>query len=542
MDTPNTIGEHHDSHHMYSREEKASSLLKTDCEKHQRWECRHGLSRSTSTRISSWKRFQAWKHVSAIFWKSHQNDELRATSSEKKVHFHPNADGEKYIRKFDDPVKNFKPQSEEEHEFHNQVLYVQELLNILSIFKISRSMLRLGANLRATVCGLHLGIQRITKTSEGWRWIKAFQGRKIWYNPYKDTWKRWSIAKTHTTCKFCSFRTQFDGQELLTLMSDPAKLVKMKVHPTIGQHNQRTYGTNIDVSKIKLGRPRSAFHLARTTKCFYLSSKFKNIWTRKIRHQRRRTIDWTRPLHKPRMVMYSQSYCTDHDCIHCFQSLTSSRRKFGISSKLQWRDYFVDNMPANALHWVVTCAREVLLERKRHDFNQTRGDSWRQKLTCAYQTNLKNLILWTRHKQKFFSFPAWWSLKVSKHINDDQRVDRELCTEECRKRRLLPSITSRFWTHALQHGNLERHEVLKDRRSRAMPNMPHTSKTRRDILYMWEYVTRHCRGGQEADRATNQHVTHHVRPGIHKLAWKSAQQGSTLCKLCRITKTQESNR
>ena len=44
------------------------------------------------------------------------------SSSEKKVHLHPNTDGEKYIRKFDDPAKKFKPQSEEEHEFYNQVL------------------------------------------------------------------------------------------------------------------------------------------------------------------------------------------------------------------------------------------------------------------------------------------------------------------------------------------------------------------------------------------------------------------------------------
>ena len=43
-------------------------------------------------------------------------------SSEPKVHLHPNTDAEKYIRKFDDAAKNFKPQSDEEHEFNNQVL------------------------------------------------------------------------------------------------------------------------------------------------------------------------------------------------------------------------------------------------------------------------------------------------------------------------------------------------------------------------------------------------------------------------------------
>ena len=38
-------------------------------------------------------------------------------SSGKKVHFHSNTHGEQYIKKFDDPAKNFKPQSEEEHSF-----------------------------------------------------------------------------------------------------------------------------------------------------------------------------------------------------------------------------------------------------------------------------------------------------------------------------------------------------------------------------------------------------------------------------------------
>ena len=37
-------------------------------------------------------------------------------SIEKKVHLHPKTHGEKYIRKFDDPVRKFEPQNEEEHE------------------------------------------------------------------------------------------------------------------------------------------------------------------------------------------------------------------------------------------------------------------------------------------------------------------------------------------------------------------------------------------------------------------------------------------
>ena len=42
-----------------------------------RQECWHGLSRSTSTRIPSWRRLQAWRPVSARFWKSHQGDASR---------------------------------------------------------------------------------------------------------------------------------------------------------------------------------------------------------------------------------------------------------------------------------------------------------------------------------------------------------------------------------------------------------------------------------------------------------------------------------
>ena len=38
---------------------------------------------------------------------------------------------------------------------------------------------------------------------------------------------------------------------------------------------------------------------------------------------------------EPRMVLYKQSNRPDHDCIKKLHSLTSSRRRFAISSKLQ---------------------------------------------------------------------------------------------------------------------------------------------------------------------------------------------------------------
>ena len=57
-------------------------------------------------------------------------------SSETKVHLHPNADGEKYIKKFDDMAKKFKPLSEEEHDFYKQKLHIlnstSKLFNFLT--------------------------------------------------------------------------------------------------------------------------------------------------------------------------------------------------------------------------------------------------------------------------------------------------------------------------------------------------------------------------------------------------------------------------
>ena len=43
-----------------------------------------------------------------------------SNTGERKLHLQTTTDGEKYIKKFDDPAKNFNPQSEEEHESYNQ--------------------------------------------------------------------------------------------------------------------------------------------------------------------------------------------------------------------------------------------------------------------------------------------------------------------------------------------------------------------------------------------------------------------------------------
>ena len=87
--------------------------------------------------------------------------------------------------------------------------------------------------------------------------------------------------------------------------------------------------------------------------------------------------------------------------------------------------------------------------------------------------------------------------------------------------------------HALRHSNLERHEVLKieDR------VQCHIAKFRRDILYSWKHSSWHEAGG-----ATDQQSIHHVRPWSSQISFGEYSKGSTLWKLCCITKPQESKR
>ena len=72
------------------RDTNSSSLLSNDCENIQ--ECRHGLPRSASTRVQSWRRLQAWRPVSGWFSKNHHNGDwiikLRATGSGWSIKLH----------------------------------------------------------------------------------------------------------------------------------------------------------------------------------------------------------------------------------------------------------------------------------------------------------------------------------------------------------------------------------------------------------------------------------------------------------------------
>ena len=93
-------------------------------------------------------------------------------SGGKRVHLHPSTDGEKYITKFDGSAKNFKPQSDEEHTFHSQVLNSicanvgQDPTNIQNRpLNVSIS----SHFTRDCLWGLHLGLHKITKASQDWR-------------------------------------------------------------------------------------------------------------------------------------------------------------------------------------------------------------------------------------------------------------------------------------------------------------------------------------------------------------------------------------
>ena len=170
MDTTDTVGEHHESHHMYSkqfvsffcscesfifgqeqicgiifryigqREAKASPLLRTACERERETSDKNadmdchavpppdfqagGDSKRDILPLSAWKSqpndaTSSSRQLEAAGLSSSRR--LVATedlSNEKKVHLHPDTDGEKYIRKFDDLAKKFEPQNEEEEEEH----------------------------------------------------------------------------------------------------------------------------------------------------------------------------------------------------------------------------------------------------------------------------------------------------------------------------------------------------------------------------------------------------------------------------------------
>ena len=104
---------------------------------------------------------------------------------------------------------------------------VPDLVNILPISRISSSTLGSGANSRATAYWLHLGLQRITMTSKGWRRIKFFQAHKIWESVQRQVKiliGRKDAYNMQTLPDWNRFRWS-----RITLHGDPAaKLIRMK--------------------------------------------------------------------------------------------------------------------------------------------------------------------------------------------------------------------------------------------------------------------------------------------------------------------------
>ena len=161
-------------HRLWAR--KAGSLRSNDSEKNSRQECRHGQSRSTSTRIQSWRRLKredlcvqdSQRFTMTIGLSSSRQLEAAETSSSRrpvatedssntdgrKVHLKSNTDGANYLRKFDDPAKNLSRRVRRSTNFTITywTVFVQHLVHIPPISKISRSTLRSRANSRATDC------------------------------------------------------------------------------------------------------------------------------------------------------------------------------------------------------------------------------------------------------------------------------------------------------------------------------------------------------------------------------------------------------
>ena len=181
-------------------------------------------------------------------------------SSEKKVHLHPNDDG-RNTSGSSGILHTISSWRSTNFTIKYWTVHVQELVNIPPIFKISRSTLRFGANLQATAYELHLGLQRITKTSKDLiqsvqRQVKTLIDRKDAHNQQilNQNWSGWKF-----TCQilFCVLES------------------RIQIHPIIGQQN---------------GSPRSAIHLAPTYSCFDHSNQ--EAFSRKPERANFRIFGW----------------------------------------------------------------------------------------------------------------------------------------------------------------------------------------------------------------------------------------------------------
>ena len=177
---------------------------------------------------------------------------------------------------------------------------VQDVVNILPIFLMSRSTLRCGVNLRTTAYGLHLGLQRIGKTSKWWRWIKASQGCKIWYRPTGENTARTqrriqradiaglehiSMVKNYAD-EWSSSKFDQDESSLVSQILHCALESRIKIHSRIGQCFRRTYGPNMDLSTHSIWHHEKCTSFGTCCEVILLMTSrgmFRNTWTGKLR-------------------------------------------------------------------------------------------------------------------------------------------------------------------------------------------------------------------------------------------------------------------
>ena len=156
------------------------------------------------------------------------------------------------------------------------------------------------------------------------------------------------------------------------------------------------------------------------------------------------------------MALYKHSNRPDHDCIYHFNLRLAQIALLVFHQRGSEAIIFYDTMSASALHKV------SLLQAK----------------SCSRLGKT--------------------SLKFSKQINSDCRLDQKSCEAGDRKRRILSCLTCASEIHAAQTGNLERHEVLKQCRK-----CLRYSRTGGTCCDCGRICAGHHRRSSEVGRATN---------------------------------------
>ena len=128
--------------------------------------------------------------------------------------------------------ESLPPRSEDEHEIYNLVLnsIFAKFGKYLKNLQDSPLNVAIWASSRATAYGLHLGLQRITKTSIGWQWREASQGRKIWHSLYNDKVKILIDRKDSYNMQILQDWKTFRWSGNTWLSNAAAKSIRMKVH------------------------------------------------------------------------------------------------------------------------------------------------------------------------------------------------------------------------------------------------------------------------------------------------------------------------